>query len=140
VPLYLVSIVRIGKTDPADRRAALRRAIAQARPVPAAQARPARVVAICALCGGPIFDCFRSPHDYSYTADHIWPEAKGGPDVPANWQPAHRICNLRKSDRLPTPAAVNTLLARLRAEAGQPPLRVKARARRVHKARRILTS
>lgn len=48
---------------------------------------------ICAICGKPITnmkDC---------TIDHIKPISKGGLTVVDNCQLAHRLCNLRKSNK-----------------------------------------
>lgn len=43
------------------------------------------------------------------TFDHVIPRAYGGIDSPANVVLAHRRCNLRKGDRLPTAEEVERL-------------------------------
>lgn len=49
----------------------------------------------CFYCGGPI--------GAKATFDHLIPQAYGGADEPANVVLAHRRCNQRKADRLPSP-------------------------------------
>ncbi|MEU4772954.1 HNH endonuclease [Micromonospora sp. NPDC023644] len=39
------------------------------------------------------------PHPMSYVVDHVIPVNRGGPDILANKQAAHRMCNRAKSDR-----------------------------------------
>lgn len=54
----------------------------------------------CALCGQPID--YDLPHldPGAFVVDHITPLHRGGPDVLANTQPAHRSCNRAKGARL----------------------------------------
>ena len=70
------------------RRTQLRRRVA-------AQGRP------CALCGGPIDYSLPPGHPMSYELDEIVPVSRGGdPFDPDNVQPAHRICNERRGNKL----------------------------------------
>lgn len=55
---------------------------------------------LCRLCGEAVDQSVKHPHKMSGTIDHIIPLARGGPHTKANVQLAHRICNMRKSDRL----------------------------------------
>ncbi|MBP2297536.1 HNH endonuclease [Azospirillum picis] len=48
----------------------------------------------CFYCDGPV--------GAKATFDHLIPQAYGGIDAPANVVLAHRRCNQRKGDRLPT--------------------------------------
>ncbi|AWB08590.1 HNH endonuclease (plasmid) [Azospirillum humicireducens] len=48
----------------------------------------------CFFCDGPV--------GAKATVDHLIPQAYGGIDGPANAVLAHRRCNQRKGDRLPT--------------------------------------
>lgn len=48
----------------------------------------------CFFCDGPVGE--------KATFDHLIPQAYGGIDDPANVVLAHRRCNQRKADRLPT--------------------------------------
>lgn len=64
----------------------------------------ARVKALglpCAICGAPI-DYSLPPLDpMSYELDEIIPVSLGGSELdPENVQPAHRICNERKGNRI----------------------------------------
>ena len=36
----------------------------------------------------------------AYVVDHILPLSAGGPDTIDNKQPAHRVCNRQKSDKV----------------------------------------
>lgn len=54
----------------------------------------------CAICGHPIDYTLPYLHPMEFVADHIIPDAKGGPDTLANKQPAHRRCNRDKSDAI----------------------------------------
>ena len=55
----------------------------------------------CALCGGAIDYSLPAGHPMSYELDEIIPVSLGGdPLDPNNVQPAHRICNQRKSNRV----------------------------------------
>lgn len=54
----------------------------------------------CALCGRPIDYSPPAGHPMSYELDEIVPVSKGGsPYDIENVQPAHRICNQRKSNK-----------------------------------------
>jgi 5-methylcytosine-specific restriction endonuclease McrA len=61
---------------------------------------------VCHICAGPI-DISKprkigSPGwRMSLHIDHVIPLAKGGPDTLANVKPAHAVCNIAKSDKLP---------------------------------------
>lgn len=48
----------------------------------------------CGICGGDV-----SPFDFE--VDHIVPLSRGGLHNYENTQPAHKVCNRRKSDSLP---------------------------------------
>lgn len=50
----------------------------------------------CIPCGQPIDRSLRSPHRMSASIDHIVPTVRGGKDVKANVQAAHRKCNSSK--------------------------------------------
>ncbi|ADG96553.1 HNH endonuclease [Segniliparus rotundus DSM 44985] len=52
----------------------------------------------CGICGGEIDYALPHTDPASFVADHIVPLNKGGADVLANKQPAHRDCNRAKSD------------------------------------------
>ena len=64
----------------------------------------------CAICGKPIDydlgwwidpkDCKRKKHPLSFEYDHRVPHSRGGGNEWGNAQPAHRICNQRKGDRM----------------------------------------
>lgn len=55
----------------------------------------------CALCGGQIDYSLPAGHPMSYELDEIVPVSLGGSPVDIdNVQPAHRICNQRKGNRL----------------------------------------
>lgn len=83
-----------GKRGPDPRRANGHRRTQLRRRV-AAQGRP------CALCGGPIDYSLPPGHPLSYELDEIIPVSKGGdPLDPDNVQPAHRICNERRGNKL----------------------------------------
>ena len=60
-----------------------------------AQGRP------CWLCGGPIDYSLPAGHPMSFEVDEIVPVSRGGSPIDrANVQPAHRICNQMKGNRL----------------------------------------
>lgn len=50
----------------------------------------------CALCGEPIDYSLHHLDPMAFTVDHIIPLARGGLDVLANKQAAHRVCNRAK--------------------------------------------
>lgn len=55
----------------------------------------------CALCGRPIDYDLPAGDPWSYELDEIVPVSLGGSELdPDNVQPAHRICNQRKGNRL----------------------------------------
>lgn len=55
----------------------------------------------CALCGQPIDYSLPSGHPMSYELDEIVPISMGGSPVDIeNVQPAHRICNQKKGNRI----------------------------------------
>ncbi|MFC2625064.1 HNH endonuclease [Propionibacterium acidifaciens] len=54
----------------------------------------------CAICGQPIDYDLPCWNDMSFVVDHILPLAAGGPDTIDNKQPAHRVCNRQKSDKV----------------------------------------
>jgi len=56
----------------------------------------------CALCGQPIDYSLPAGDPLSYELDEIVPVSRGGdPLSESNVQPAHRICNQRKGNRMP---------------------------------------
>ncbi|PWC37511.1 HNH endonuclease [Azospirillum sp. TSO35-2] len=57
----------------------------------------------CFFCDGPVGG--------QATFDHLIPQAYGGIDDPANVVLAHRRCNQRKADRLPTPDELDRFFA-----------------------------
>ena len=55
----------------------------------------------CALCGQPIDYSLPAGHPMSYELDEIVPVSLGGSELdPDNVQPAHRICNQRKGNKM----------------------------------------
>lgn len=55
----------------------------------------------CAICGQPIDYSLPAGDPMSYELDEIVPVSLGGSELdPANVQPAHRICNQRKGNKL----------------------------------------
>ena len=55
----------------------------------------------CALCGQPIDYSLLALDPWSYELDEIVPVSLGGSELdPDNVQPAHRICNQRKGNRM----------------------------------------
>lgn len=55
----------------------------------------------CAICGGAIDYSLPAGDPLSYELDEVVPYSLGGSAIdPANVQPAHRICNERKGNRL----------------------------------------
>ena len=65
------------------------------------------------LQGGRCFYC-GEPAGAKATFDHLIPRAYGGADDPANIVLAHRRCNQRKGDRLPTTEEIERLVAQRR--------------------------
>jgi 5-methylcytosine-specific restriction endonuclease McrA len=60
----------------------------------------ARTKPPCGICGGEIDYSLPHTDPMAYVVDHIVPLAKGGLDELTNKQPAHRVCNRMKSDKL----------------------------------------
>ena len=55
----------------------------------------------CAICGRPIDYSLPAGHPMSFEVDEIVPVSLGGSELDwRNLQPAHRICNERKGNRL----------------------------------------
>jgi len=71
----------------------------------------------CSICGGQI----KSHRGANF--DHVWPLSLGGYDGPGNVAMAHRPCNLKKGNRLPTGCEIIWLCA-INARGGFP-LRLK---------------
>lgn len=58
----------------------------------------------CALCGRPIDYSLPPGNPMAYELDEIVPVSRGGsPFDPSNVQPAHRLCNQQKGNRLGNP-------------------------------------
>lgn len=55
----------------------------------------------CFICGAAIDLDLPRTHRYGLTVDHLMPISKGGTDELGNLRPAHWICNIKKSDKLP---------------------------------------
>lgn len=65
----------------------------------------------CALCGQPIDYSLPAGHPMSYELDEIVPVSRGGdPLDERNVQPAHRVCNQRKGNRMPQDASLPPML------------------------------
>ena len=58
---------------------------------------------VCHICGKPIDYSLPSNHPLSFHMDHIIPVSRGGSvyDID-NLAPSHRICNMRKSNKIPS--------------------------------------
>lgn len=57
----------------------------------------------CALCGRPIDYSLPAGHPMAYELDEVVPVSRGGdPLDPGNVQPAHRLCNQRKGNAMPS--------------------------------------
>ncbi|HYD98564.1 MAG TPA: HNH endonuclease [Alphaproteobacteria bacterium] len=63
--------------------------------------------------GGRCFYC-AEPVGAKATFDHVIPQAFGGTDDPGNIVLAHRRCNQRKGDRLPTGEEIERLVRQRR--------------------------
>ena len=50
---------------------------------------------VCWLCGLPIDPDLKSPHPYSFSADHVQPLARGG-HMLGELRAAHRVCNSKR--------------------------------------------
>lgn len=55
----------------------------------------------CHICREPIDLSLPRTHRFGLTVDHLVPINKGGTDDMANLRPAHWICNVKKSDKMP---------------------------------------
>ena len=65
----------------------------------------------CGICGESLVanDNARNGYEkWSTSVDHIVPLSKNGPDLPLNWQPSHKGCNNRKSNKEVKPAIIVT--------------------------------
>jgi 5-methylcytosine-specific restriction endonuclease McrA len=54
----------------------------------------------CGLCGGQVDMTIKNPDPWAPTIDHIVPISLGGDDTRGNVWLAHRLCNLRKGNRI----------------------------------------
>lgn len=54
----------------------------------------------CGLCGSSVDMTIKNPHPWAPTIDHIVPISLGGDDTRGNVWLAHRVCNLRKGNRV----------------------------------------
>ena len=57
---------------------------------------------LCGICKETIDLTMKHPHKMSLSIDHILPISKGGNNFQSNLQPTHLICNMLKSDKIPT--------------------------------------
>lgn len=56
----------------------------------------------CGICGHPVDKTLPAGHDWAPEIDEIIPISRGGsPTQRTNVQLTHRVCNQRKSNRLP---------------------------------------
>lgn len=55
----------------------------------------------CHICHEPIDLALPRTHRFGLTVDHLMPVSKGGTDDITNLRPAHWICNIKKSDKMP---------------------------------------
>lgn len=55
---------------------------------------------VCKLCLDPVDATLPRSSKWGATIDHVLPISKGGADAPENVQLAHRVCNVRKGDRI----------------------------------------
>lgn len=55
----------------------------------------------CSICKEPIDLELPRTHRFGLTVDHVIPVNKGGTDEMSNLRPAHWICNVKKSDKMP---------------------------------------
>jgi 5-methylcytosine-specific restriction endonuclease McrA len=55
----------------------------------------------CDICKEPIDLELPRTHRFGLTVDHVIPVNKGGTDSMENLRPAHWICNVKKSDKMP---------------------------------------
>ena len=75
---------------------------------------------LCHLCGGSVEPSLWGHHRHpeSPNIDHIIPISRGGSDTASNVKLAHRVCNLRKHNKLPEELPTSTP-DRVRAETRQ---------------------
>ena len=67
----------------------------------------------CAICGRPIDYSLQAGDPMSFEVDEIVPVSRGGSSIDrANVQPAHRICNQRRGNRMPGDAGAAGLAVR----------------------------
>lgn len=67
----------------------------------------------CAICGRPIDYSLPAGDPMSFEVDEIVPVSRGGSPIDrANVQPAHRICNQRRGNRMPGDAGAAGLAVR----------------------------
>nr|DAQ46779.1 MAG TPA: HNH endonuclease [Caudoviricetes sp.] len=67
----------------------------------------------CAICGRPIDYGLPAGDPWSFEVDEIVPVSRGGSPIDrANVQPAHRICNQRRGNRMPGDAGAAGLAVR----------------------------
>ncbi len=82
-------VIRISRNDRNGHRRRILRARVKALGLP------------CAICGAPIDYSLPAGDPWSYELDEIIPVSLGGSELdPENVQPAHRICNERKGNRI----------------------------------------
>lgn len=56
---------------------------------------------LCHLCGGSVTPhLWGSAHPDAPTIDHVIPVSRGGSDTDDNVKLAHRVCNMRKSNKV----------------------------------------
>lgn len=55
----------------------------------------------CSICGEPIDLELPRTHRFGLTVDHLIPVKRGGTGEMSNLRPAHWICNIKKSDKMP---------------------------------------
>jgi 5-methylcytosine-specific restriction endonuclease McrA len=99
--IFLAALEAVA-TRPAPRPTTPQRLVRRPKPRLIRSGRPApQIIGTCGICGEPIFRCFKHPHSFSLSVDHILPLARGGSDALTNKQLAHLGCNSRKRDSLP---------------------------------------
>ncbi len=56
---------------------------------------------VCGICGERVDRNLVHPHPYSKNLDHIIPISKGGSHTRMNTQCSHRVCNIKKYNKMP---------------------------------------